>query len=88
MPEVPIVDGHLDLAELSTLFGRDLTISVADARTRRLHPKATVSLPDMKAGGVALALATVTAGSRHHNTAGHAQGSTPCASASGLVLFG
>ena len=62
MPEAPIVDGHLDLAELSTLFGRDLTISVADPRTRRLHPKATVSLPDMKAGGVAVALATVTAG--------------------------
>ncbi len=62
MPEVPIVDGHLDLAELSTLFGRDLTIGAADTRTRRLHPKATVSLPDMKAGGVAVALATVTAG--------------------------
>jgi membrane dipeptidase len=62
MPEVPIVDGHLDLAELSTLFGRDLTVSVADPRTRRLHPQATVSLPDMKAGGVAVALATVTAG--------------------------
>jgi membrane dipeptidase len=62
MHDYPIVDGHLDLAELTTLFGRDLTISAAAARAGGLHPKATVSLPDMKAGGVAVAMATVTPG--------------------------
>lgn len=61
MHDNPIVDGHLDLAELSTIFGRDLTISVAAARANG-YPKATVSLPDMKAGGVAVALATLTPG--------------------------
>ena len=61
MHDNPIVDGHLDLAELSTLFGRDLTISVAAARASG-YPNATVSLPDMKAGGVAVALTTVTPG--------------------------
>jgi membrane dipeptidase len=64
MREYPIVDGHLDLAELTTLFGRDLTISAAATRAGGLYPQATVSLPDMKAGGVAVALATVTPGFR------------------------
>jgi membrane dipeptidase len=58
------VDGHLDLAENVTLFGRDLTQSVAAIRAaeRRSQRQATVSLPELKRGGVAVALATVTAG--------------------------
>jgi membrane dipeptidase len=51
---VPIVDGHLDLAENVTLFGRDLTLDVT--------APATVSLPELERGGIAVVLATVTAG--------------------------
>jgi membrane dipeptidase len=62
--DVPLVDGHLDLAENVTLFGRDLSRSVAARRMieRRSDGQATVSLPEMERGGVAVALATVTAG--------------------------
>jgi membrane dipeptidase len=62
--QAPIVDGHLDLAENVTLFGRDLTTSVAEirARERRTRNQATVSLPEIQRGGIAVALATVTAG--------------------------
>ena len=61
---VPLVDGHLDLAENVTLFGRDLTKSVAEIRMaeRRRDRQATVSLPELERGGVAVAVATVTAG--------------------------
>jgi membrane dipeptidase len=60
----PIVDGHLDLAENVTLFGRDLTRSVATIRAdeRRGTGQATVSLPELERGGIAVAIATVTAG--------------------------
>ena len=62
--QTPIVDGHLDLAENVTLFGRDLTASVEEIRAheRRTSEQATVSLPEMRRGGVAVALATVTPG--------------------------
>jgi membrane dipeptidase len=62
--QVPVVDGHLDLAENVTLFGRDLTKSVAEIRgaERRTAAQATVSLPELERGGIALAIATVTAG--------------------------
>jgi membrane dipeptidase len=58
------VDGHLDLAENVTLFGRDLTASVEEIRAqeRRSREQATVSLPEMQRGGIAVAIATVTAG--------------------------
>jgi membrane dipeptidase len=61
---LPIVDGHLDLAENVTLFGRDLTVSVAEIRAheRRTTRQATVSLPDLERGGIAVVCATVTAG--------------------------
>lgn len=61
---VPVVDGHLDLAENVTLFGRDLTKSVAEIRSaeRRSAAQATVSLPELERGGIAVAIATVTAG--------------------------
>jgi membrane dipeptidase len=61
---VPIVDGHLDLAENVTLFGRDLTESVAAIRAAEQGraSQATVSLPDLERGGIAVAVATVTAG--------------------------
>jgi membrane dipeptidase len=62
--DLPLVDSHLDLAENATLFGRDLTLSVAQIRAteKRTTRQATVSLPDLERGGVAVAFATVTAG--------------------------
>ncbi len=61
---LPIVDSHLDLAENVTLFGRDLTLSAAQIRAIEKHTtrQATVSLPDLERGGIAVAFATVTAG--------------------------
>lgn len=61
---LPIVDGHLDLAENVTLFGRDYTVSAAQirARERRSSRQATVSLHDLELGGIAVVVATVTAG--------------------------
>lgn len=61
---LPIVDSHLDLAENVTLFGRDLTLSVADIRAseRRTTSQATVSLPELERGGIAVVFATVTPG--------------------------
>src|SRR5512133_1584105 len=63
-PDYPLVDSHLDLAENSTLFGRDLTLSIAELRSRerRTSRQATVTLPEMARGGIAVALATVTPG--------------------------
>lgn len=60
----PIVDGHLDLAESVTLFGRDLTLPVASLRKLegRTTGQATVTLPEMRRGGIAVAIATVTPG--------------------------
>ncbi len=64
MNDLPIVDSHLDLAENVTLFGCDLTLSVADrrAREKRSQAQATVSLPELERGGIAVVVATVTAG--------------------------
>ena len=61
---LPIVDSHLDLAENVTRAGRDLTLSVATIRAQeqRTANQATVSLPELERGGVAVAFATVTAG--------------------------
>jgi membrane dipeptidase len=56
---IPIVDGHLDLAENVTLFGRDLTRELNQSRA---GSGATVSLPELRRGGIAIALATVTPG--------------------------
>jgi membrane dipeptidase len=62
----PIVDGHLDLAENTTLFGRDLTQPVE--AIREADPsgmgEATVSLPELERGGIAVAIATLTGGFR------------------------
>jgi membrane dipeptidase len=62
--DVPIVDSHLDLAENVTLFGRDLTLSVAEIRAieKRTTRQATVSLPELERGNIAVIFATVTAG--------------------------
>jgi membrane dipeptidase len=62
--DLPIVDGHLDLAENVTLFGLDLTRPVPERRAaeRRTAAQATVSLPDLERGGVAVVCATVTGG--------------------------
>jgi membrane dipeptidase len=62
--DLPLVDGHLDLAENVTLFGRDLTSTAAHVRARekRASRQAMVSLPDLERGGIAVVCATVTAG--------------------------
>jgi membrane dipeptidase len=62
--DLPLVDSHLDLAESVTLFGRDLTLEVAESRAveKRTRRQATVSLPELERGGIAVAFATVTAG--------------------------
>jgi membrane dipeptidase len=64
LSDTPIVDGHLDLAENVTLFARDLTLEVAEIRARenRSRNQATVSLPELQRGGIAVAFATVTPG--------------------------
>lgn len=64
MKPVPIVDSHLDLAENVTLFRRDLTLAVAEmrAREKRTTDQATVSLPELERGHIAVVFATVTAG--------------------------
>ncbi len=69
---LPIVDSHLDLAENVTLFGRDLTLGVDEirAREKRTENVATVSLPELEKGGIAVAFATVTAGFRPEDTRG------------------
>jgi membrane dipeptidase len=61
---LPIVDSHLDLAENVTLFGYDLTISVAERRQleRRTRSQAMVSIPDLMRSGIAVVFATVTPG--------------------------
>ena len=61
---LPIVDGHLDLAENVTLFGRDYTLSAAAIRKQeqRVRRQATVSLPDLVSGGIAVVVATLTPG--------------------------
>ncbi len=62
--DLPIVDAHLDLAENVTIFGRDLTLSVEEirAKEKRSLGQATVSLPNLRRGGIAVAFATVTPG--------------------------
>lgn len=64
LSDLPLVDSHLDLAENVTLFGRDLTLSAAKIRAieKRTTRQATVSLPELERGGIAVAFATVTAG--------------------------
>ena len=64
MNPLPIVDSHLDLAENVTLFGRDYTKSAAEIRAAEqlTSRQATVSLPDLQCGGIAVVCATVTAG--------------------------
>lgn len=61
---LPLVDSHLDLAENVTLFGRDLTLSATEIRAieKRATRQATVSLPDLERGGIAVVFATVTGG--------------------------
>lgn len=61
---LPLVDAHLDLAENVTLFGRDLTLPVAEIRAseNRTRGQATVSLPALERGNIAVVIATVTAG--------------------------
>ncbi len=64
LTKLPIVDSHLDLAENVTLFGRNLTLSAAQIRglEKRTTRQATVSLPELERGSIAVAIATVTAG--------------------------
>ncbi len=50
---------NLPLVENVTLFGRDLTLSAAELRMveRRTARQATVSLPELERGGIAVAFA-------------------------------
>ena len=64
----PIIDAHLDLSWSALHWNRDLTQSVADVRAGEAHMtdhrargKATVTLPEMRRGGVGVALGTVLA---------------------------
>jgi membrane dipeptidase len=61
---LPIVDSHLDLAENVTLFDRNLTLSIREIRAlkNRTDHQATVTLPELERGGIAVAFATVTPG--------------------------
>jgi membrane dipeptidase len=56
----PLVDGHLDLA-YNAVSGRDLTRSALETRALEgdRPNRATVSLPDLRRGGLALAFATL-----------------------------
>src|SRR5437660_1146403 len=59
----PIVDAHLDLAD-NVLRGRDYTLEVAEIRARENAEQmtCTVSLPELRRGGVAVAFATLYVG--------------------------
>src|SRR6185437_16753486 len=54
---IPIVDGHLDLA-LNAIAGFDVTASALERRSQG-QGEPTVGLPDLVAGGVAVAFATL-----------------------------
>ena len=61
-----IVDAHLDLAWCALQWDRDLTLPLAELRAaeaemtdHRARGKATVSLPEMRRGGVGICLGTV-----------------------------
>lgn len=73
LKNLPLVDSHLDLAENETLFNRDLTKSTAEIRKseKRSSRQATVSLPDLKRGGIAIVFATVTPGFLAENVSGN-----------------
>ena len=64
MTNLPIVDAHLDLAETVTLFDRDITLEIAEIRAREqcATNQATVSLPELERGGIAVIIATITPG--------------------------
>jgi membrane dipeptidase len=70
--DLPLVDSHLDLAENVTLFERDLTLGVVGIRAleKRTTRQATVSLPELERGNIAVAFATVTAGFLAEDTGG------------------
>jgi len=59
---IPIVDAHLDLA-LNAVIGCDVTVSALERRSRE-EGQPTVGLPDLVAGGVAVAFATLWAAPR------------------------
>ncbi len=64
----PIIDTHLDLSMNAIGFDRDLCLPVAEINRREQHMKdhpargkATVSFPQMRSGGVVLAMGTLLA---------------------------
>lgn len=65
-PVRPIIDLHLDLAWCALQWDRDLTLPLDAMRAREAHMtdhrgrgRATISLPELRRGGVAVCLATV-----------------------------
>src|SRR5215471_7306591 len=72
-PRPLILDAHLDLAMNALEWNRDLTRPVAELRTRELRKtdkpgraRGTVSLPEMRRGGVGICVATLLARLEHH----------------------
>src|SRR5690606_17468682 len=68
---IPIIDGHLDIAYNALAHDRDQTLSVAELRRREKSGgrdgaggSATVSLPAMREGGVAVCVGTLYVRSR------------------------
>ncbi len=68
----PIIDAHLDLAWNAVSWRRDLTLSVDEVNRReagmddaKARGRATATLPEMRRGGVAVALGTVLARAAH-----------------------
>src|SRR5687767_11723121 len=68
MPTRLIIDAHLDLGWCAASFNRDLTLSVEDIRKReagmndeRGRGNNTVTLPELRRAGVAVAVATLLA---------------------------
>lgn len=70
---IPIIDSHLDLSWSALSFNRDLTEPLETLRGRERHMtdhpcrgRATVSLPEMRRGRVAVCLATLLARAKRH----------------------
>ncbi|MEZ6106645.1 MAG: membrane dipeptidase [Pirellulaceae bacterium] len=74
----PMIDGHLDLAMNLVYYDRDITLPLAEMNRQesgltdqKFRGRGTVSLPEMRRGGVGVCLATLLArsGPRHQRSA-------------------
>src|SRR5687768_15812624 len=67
-PPIPLFDAHLDLAWSAVFFNRDLKADVREVRRREggmndepSRGRGTVTLPELRNGGVAVCVATLLA---------------------------